>query len=345
MITGRSFVGQPLTYIDGFAGPGEYTNSPEGSPLAALRALNDAKIKLGPDWRASSIRAVFVEADPLRCEHLSKLLVERSAAGSVLCVVQNSSFVDGLGDAESRFGKAFFTSAPLVVFIDPFGATGFPWSSVQRILSSRTSEIILNFDADGMARIAKAGSDANADHILTNIFGGQEWKSALDGLNDLRSMEFALVDLYKRKLRTIPNVKFTFAFEMASRSSNIDYFLLFASQHSRGLEKMKEAMKEIDQTGAFRFSDAEAEQQRLFRFDSPSDWVEKLMATFANRAVGYEDVLVFTLNETSLNGPSSLLYAAQELGLLQVECDPPRKRRNSFKADEVKLIRFGALHA
>ena len=196
-----------------------------------------------------------------------------------------------------------------------------------------------------MARIAKAGTDANADHILTTIFGGNDWRAALDGLHDLRSMEFALVDLYKRKLRTLPNVKFTFAFEMASSSSNIDYFLLFASQHSRGLEKMKEAMKEIDQTGTFRFSDAGVGQQRLFKFDSPSDWVEKLMGAFANRTVGYDEVLTFTLNETPFINPSKLLYAAQELGLLTVECDPPRKKKNSFKADEVKLIRFGAQHA
>ena len=108
---------------------------------------------------------------------------------------------------------------------------------------------------------------------------------------------------------------------------------------------MKEAMKEIDQTGTFRFSDAGVGQQRLFKFDSPSDWVEKLMGAFANRTVGYDEVLTFTLNETPFINPSKLLYAAQELGLLTVECDPPRKKKNSFKADEVKLIRFGAQHA
>jgi len=345
MITGPTFVAQPLTYIDGFAGPGEYTNHPEGSPLAALKALNDAKTQLGPRWKASKIRVMFVEADTQRSAHLSKLLEDRSAAGDVLCVVQNSTFVDGLVEAERRFGKAFLTSAPFVVFIDPFGATGFPWSAVVRILSSKTSEIILNFDADGMARIARAGSDANADEILTTIFGGNEWRAALHGLHDLRSMEFALVDLYKRKLRTLPNVKFTFAFEMASSSSNIDYFLLFASQHSRGLEKMKEAMKEIDQTGTFRFSDAEVGQQRLFKFDTPSDWVPKLMGAFSNKTVGYEEVLVFTLNETPLSNPSKLLYCAQEQGLLTVECDPPRKKKNSFKSDEVKLVRFGGDNA
>ena len=37
-IFGRSRAGQSLLYIDGFAGPGHYTNYNEGSPVAALVA-------------------------------------------------------------------------------------------------------------------------------------------------------------------------------------------------------------------------------------------------------------------------------------------------------------------
>jgi three-Cys-motif partner protein len=173
LITGTTFGNQPLTYIDGFAGPGEYTNYNEGSPLAAVAALNEAKKDAGTRWKASRLRALFVEQDVARKSHLENLLKERGV-GDVGCLVLNSTFVDGLAYAQGAFAKAFFTPAPLVVFIDPFGATGFPWDAVVRILSSKTSEIILNFDADGIGRILAAGQDANADEILTTIFGGDD---------------------------------------------------------------------------------------------------------------------------------------------------------------------------
>jgi hypothetical protein len=40
-IVGSTFPATDLWYIDGFAGPGEYTNYPEGSPVAALGAADE----------------------------------------------------------------------------------------------------------------------------------------------------------------------------------------------------------------------------------------------------------------------------------------------------------------
>ena len=65
-----------------------------------------------------------------------------------------------------------------------------------------------------------------------------------------------ILELYLSRLRSIRNVRYVFPFGMSKSGRLIDYFLIFASQHHRGLEKMKEAMKRIDQTGEYRFSDA-----------------------------------------------------------------------------------------
>lgn len=340
VITGRTFKDQPLTYIDGFAGPGEYKNAPDGSPVVALAALNAARSDTGTSWIAGDIRVMFVEQVKARYDHLRALIKNRGSAGGVKYLCQNCSFVEGLASAENSFSKAFYTSAPLLVFIDPFRATGFPWHAVAKILSSRTSEIILNFDADGIARIAKAGESANASQILTTILGGRGWQAELSSEMTTSEMERRLVDLYKRKLLSLPNVRYAFAFEMASHATSIDYFLLFASQNWRGLEKMKEVMKEIDQTGEFRFSDADIAQQRLIRFDEPADWVPKLTNHFSGETVSYDVVHQFTLNETPLINPSKMLYAAQESGLLSVECYKGRAKRNSFKREEIKSITF-----
>ncbi len=340
LITGTTFAGEYLTYIDGFAGPGEYTNHPNGSPIEALNALNQAKVDGGVRWKAKGIRALFIEQDRARREHLERSIDMRNAAGDVKYLVRQLSFEAGIEFADTALRKAFYTSAPLVVFVDPFGATGFPWETVLRILSSNTSGVILNFDADGMARIVRAGSSANADEVLDTIFGDQSWKPVVSNLSNSRDIAVALLSLYRRKLRTIPGVKYTFTFEMASNTSGIDYFLLFASRHELGLIKMKEAMKEIDGSGQFRFSDAEAQQGKLFRFDYPQDWVDLLCSRFGGETVSFAEVNEFVLNETPLISPSRLLYAAQELGKLEVGKETNRARKNIFTADTVKEIIF-----
>ena len=49
-ILGRSMRDQKLTYIDGFAGPGQYTNYSKGSPIAALTAAKIALSMSGQSW-------------------------------------------------------------------------------------------------------------------------------------------------------------------------------------------------------------------------------------------------------------------------------------------------------
>jgi len=58
--------------------------------------------------------------------------------------------------------------------------------------------------------------------------------------------------LYKKKLRSLPKVRYVFAFAMNSRDGLLNYHLVFASQNPKGLEKMKEAMRAVDQSGHIR---------------------------------------------------------------------------------------------
>jgi three-Cys-motif partner protein len=58
-ILGARFARQDLWYIDGFAGPGEYNNFADGSPIAALKAAEAAMMRAGARWCA------LVRAGPL----------------------------------------------------------------------------------------------------------------------------------------------------------------------------------------------------------------------------------------------------------------------------------------
>jgi hypothetical protein len=78
-----------------------------------------------------------------------------------------------------------------------------------------------------------------------------------------------ILALYKKRLRCI--APYVFAFAMNSREGQLNYHLVFASQHYLGLEKMKEAMKAVDQSGTYSFSDDPVGQELLvFDFDVPA---------------------------------------------------------------------------
>ena len=51
---------------------------------------------------------------------------------------------------------------------------------------------------------------------------------------------------------------------MRGKKDSLNYHLVFATKHALGMEKMKEAMRAIDRTGSYSFSDAHVGQRECF---------------------------------------------------------------------------------
>jgi hypothetical protein len=129
----------------------------------------------------------------------------------------------------------------------------------------------------------------------------------------------AVLALYKRRLRTLPNVKYVFAFAMNSSEGQLNYHLVFASQHPLGLEKMKEAMKAVDQTGSYSFSDDSVGQELLpFEFDSPAVFAKKMQDALGEAWRPYAEYREYALNETPFANPKSMLEHLRALGKVHV---------------------------
>jgi three-Cys-motif partner protein len=70
-IMAKQFQGGGITFLDGFAGPGEYTNSQESSPVIAMeQAMRDEVVQL-----QTPTRLVFIEERKDRAEHLEPFAV------------------------------------------------------------------------------------------------------------------------------------------------------------------------------------------------------------------------------------------------------------------------------
>jgi three-Cys-motif partner protein len=339
-ILGRTRRNQDLWYIDGFAGPGKYLNYSKGSPVAALTAAKNALITSKENWIAQNIQCAFIEEDTERFKSLKQEIKIFENEKKLEFRALNETFINGLANLQAQTNSPFGFRFPIFAFIDPCGATGVPFTIVSSILAQPTAEILLNFDADGIARIYAAKESANHEAILNEIFGDDSWKRRLSNVNSFGKQCREVLVLYKEKLRQLKGIRYVFAFEMRTRLNSLNYFLVFASQHPLGLEKMKESMKVVDQSGEYCFSDARIDQELLFSFNDPSVYAESLHRVFIGKQSSYADCNDFALNETPFLNPKSMLKQLEEKGLITVISNDPKRRKGTFKEKKVLAIQF-----
>jgi three-Cys-motif partner protein len=325
-ILGSRFAGRDLWYIDGFSGPGEYTNSAEGSPIAALKAAQ-AALDQTTIWRAGNIHFLFIEEDAARHRHLELLLQELELDARIRWRTYNGTFVEGLDALKAQPVNPFSKADPVFSFIDPFGAKGLSFAAVADLLARPACEVLVNLDSDGIYRIYNAGDNANHRELLNDVFGDGAWESELAAVTG--DVPRSVLAHYKRRLKAVRAVRYAFAFEMRSVKTSINYHLVFASQHPLGLEKMKGVMKRLDQDGTYSFSSSNVGQQQ-FRFDDPRAAALQMIEYFAGRRVGYADVHDYALNESPFINPKAMLKVLESEGRLSVHCDDIERRKGTF---------------
>lgn len=335
---GRTFKNKDLWYIDGFAGPGEYKNFNNSSPIAAIKAA-EAALK-STNWQGGKIFCLFVEEDKARFDHLSKLVSHLTLDDRVVVLLHNGTFSDGIAWLKKQSKNPFTSNSPLFSFIDPFGAKGLWFDVVKDLLSRPTCEALINFDSDGVSRILKAGKDANHEENLNQLFGTTNWNGALNPSLGLTELSRRAVDFYLDCLRLVPKVEYVFPFEMTSKKDLVNYHLVFASQHPKGLEKMKEAMLKIDQSGEYTFCDAHVGQLNLFRPDNVDIYAKKLSDALMGRTVPISEVEKFALNNSPFRNSKAMLKLLENLGNIEISCSKTNRRKGTFPDDSTITIRF-----
>ena len=326
-ILGRRANGRDVWYIDGFAGPGEYTDYPDGSPIAAIKAGDDALKVLGS--MVGAIHCVFIEEDRRRFANLQGRLDRESTNAKIRRYPILGTFVHGMTDVRKLAGNPFDSNAPTFAFLDPFGPEGLPFALVRELLALPGCEVLVNVDSDGIGRIYRAGGWANHRVLLNEAFGDSSWERELEGVAQLPVAIMKIVNLYKRKLRTL--VPYAYTFEMRGRGGAFDYHLAFASQHHLGLEKMKEVMKQIDQTGAYCFSDANVNQHILFREDDLPTYADQTTRHFAGQRVSWKETNDYALNETIFTNARKVLAFLEKVGRIDVTApNYPQRKRFTF---------------
>jgi three-Cys-motif partner protein len=336
MILGSNPKNRRLVYIDGFAGPGSYTNAKKGSPIVALEVAKAVAYRPTAIKSATEYAFLFVEKKPDFATNLREAIGRMSLPPQIKWTVEQGSFEDQVGGLLKDLKQQGKLLAPTFAFIDPFGATGLPFNVIAEILSYQSCEVLLNLDSDGIGRLVKAQANEKNQSHLDTLFGGSSWRTELDLQLPLKELSAQVLTLYKKHLKTV--APYVFAFAMNSREGQLNYHLVFASQHPLGLEKMKEAMKAVDQTGAYSFSDDTVGQELLpFDFDAPAIWAERMQRTLSGKWRPYADFRDFALNETPFMNPKAMLKELEGKGVLELECSASRKK-GSFPEEKIERI-------
>lgn len=290
-----------IVYYDGFAGPGVYSEVEIGSPLIALNAAKGHKYQPGTE-----LVFIFVEEREDRATSLRQVIgaEEKNLPTNFRCVVINQRFETALSKTLDDLDQRGLSIAPTFAFIDPLGIKGLPFSLIERLLNYDQCEVLITFMSSAIERFVSELPEY-VNELIGNPTASATIASSQNRVAKAR-------ELYSSSLNNIAN--FVRFFEMKDKRNRTIYDLFFATNHSLGHERMKEAMWKADESGLFSFSDAtDPNQIVLFSPDPARDLAPILGKEFEGETVYSEGILRYTSEKT----PYLEKHARQALKLLE----------------------------
>jgi three-Cys-motif partner protein len=321
------FAHHQLVLIDAFAGPGRYEDGEDGSPLIMLRAYLDQ-----PGGIKAQLHFFFIEEDAARAEHLQSEVDTIRLPDSVEVEVINGSFDPEFPNLIARLQERFGQLPPTFAFIDPFGAGDLPVALSSPLLELPRCEVLVYFPAGFLARF---GEQPEFAETMANTFSGGKWKDAF--AMDFDHRKRMLLDLFMDELRKrVPYVR-SFEITPAHEAGGNTYHLVFGTANELGLERMKDAMWQVDPSGGQGFRDSTlADHPVLFTAEPTYDELEKMLRQrFTTDWFTIEEAERFALHDTPFRRKGHLktptLKPAEQRGDLEVQRSVGQKA-GSFSA-------------
>ena len=256
-IMAKQFSEWGITFFDGFAGPGEYTNTQESSPMIAMeQALRSEVTRWG-----TKTRLAFVEDDRRRAEHLRDLLdtrfpLTRRPPGLVMRVHRGKC-----GDLyEQAIAGVGGWDGPVFANLDGWGVDT-DYEIVKRIAQQQSSEVLVTFKDQFFIRFATGELQAGE-----RVFGHSDWRR-VDGLPTAEKKPF-LLDLYREGLRSA-GFLYVLTFEMIDEGGH-SLHLFFGTTSEVAVRKFKDGLWEVDGVSGQRFRDPRDPNQMSFDILHPN---------------------------------------------------------------------------
>lgn len=249
----NTFGNTGVTFLDGFAGPGKYTNSDESSPVIALEQAHRTDLGRCP------IRMLFIEADKRRAAHLDDVIEQRFPAHRRphnLAVRVTPGECQKVFDTELASLGAWI--GPIFANLDGWGADT-PFEIVRRVAETRSSEVLVTLQEQFFVRFREHGAG-------DRVFGTSDWKQVSEQPTPAARHDF-LLRLYRTQLHAA-GFKYVLMFELCDERGH-KLFLFFGTTNIRAVELFKDAVWHVDGFRGEKFKDPRHADQLAFEITAP----------------------------------------------------------------------------
>jgi three-Cys-motif partner protein len=268
------------TVVDAFAGPGEYEDGPDGSPIVIAKTL----LEHSSNDSFNQLRLVCLEKNPDRLKHLIGRMALLPPSPRLKFIPVDPGEAATSFDRLERIAHAGPSDAPTLWILDPFDLAGVPFDLVRSCLRSRRDEVLVTWFADEIYRFCEDRTKWNA---MDRHFGGQHWRSALKKTGE-SERKLALLAAYLESLRRLPEVRVN-SVSISSKNETARYSLVFATHSDYGLQCFNPVGWRLDPVQGKMISEKRGmEQGDLFATMPVVDKLQSYLTDLAGTAVSFD---------------------------------------------------------
>lgn len=245
-----------LTYVDAFAGPGEYKNSKESSPVIALTQAHRREVTRFDTEQ----RLIFIEERQDRFDHLRTVIDRFYDWPKITVLPRRGECIAEMIPALQTLGVS---DGPIFVNFDGWGVDT-PASLVRHVGRMKSAEVLVTFQTAWFIRFFDQEHQPAGD----KVFGTAAWR---DKVASGRSAEKkrGLIDAYRSMLDRA-GFPYQLDFELLDEGGH-ELLLFFATSHTDGIVKMKDSMWQVDRVNGRRFRDPKDTNQLALAIQDEPD--------------------------------------------------------------------------
>ncbi len=286
--------------IDGFAGSAKYDDEQVGSPLITAEFSDKASGWNNP-VHLKIINVEYKKKNFVSLQEITKKWVDK---GSVINL--NKKFNDAIKEILTIIGDN-----PALFFIDPFGPTDIHFSCIEPILkrSQPITELIINFDVDGLRRIIDAAlsektdstiAEKQLDHAIEVLGSKSSIEKLITSNLTTEKREKFLLDDYINRLSSFGYKVLAYPIREAELKTP-KYYLICCTRHDDGVRLMNNFFRQEednlivetnspDSNPMFPEIDIEDELRKERR-----ETLRKLLPTFLsdNRRINRKQIILY----------------------------------------------------
>lgn len=246
-------MGNPILYVDCFAGKGKFDDGKNGSPLTALQSLDKSIAQYRGRVPMPSVFMKFIELN-----HAADLISNVDGQPDGRCEVISGRFEDNIIPLLQR-AIAQYHQLNVFLYVDPYGVKVLNADLFDAVATAfRTAELLINLNSFGFireaCRVKKVSFREREDEVfsdleeyenstlksiqeLDNIAGGSYWQEIIDRYGrreiDCYYAEKEFSRSYKQRLRE----KYAYVLDMPIRlkpGQHPKYRMVHATNHPDG---------------------------------------------------------------------------------------------------------------